>query len=78
MFGHLTEQVQDVRFANSYNPLPLEQRSPELAKVFKYIEGGAFGDGQTYEALLKTVSCAAFRCILVLTWHRCMITITTL
>jgi starch phosphorylase len=56
MFGHLTEQVGDVRFNNSYNPLPLEQRSPELAKVFKYIEGGAFGDGHTYDALLKTVS----------------------
>ena len=56
MFGHLTEQVQQVRYNNSYNPTPLEQRSPELAAVFKFIESGAFGDGGIYEALLKTVS----------------------
>jgi hypothetical protein len=27
----------------------------ELAAVFKYIEKGTFGDGHTYDALLKTV-----------------------
>lgn len=55
MFGHLTDQVQQVRFNNSYNPLPLEQRSPELAEVFKTIEANAFGDGNVYQALLRTV-----------------------
>ncbi|ORX39038.1 carbohydrate phosphorylase-domain-containing protein [Kockovaella imperatae] len=55
MFGHLAEQVQDVRYNNSYNPTSLEQRSPELYEVFKFIESGAFGEGQIYEALLKTV-----------------------
>ena len=55
MFGHLTEQVQQVRFNNSYNPLPLDQTSPELAVVFKHIESGAFGDGHIYEPLLSTV-----------------------
>ena len=56
MFGHLNDQVNQVRYNNSYNPLPLEERSPELAAVFKYIESGAFGDGHIYESLLKTVS----------------------
>ncbi|RXK39024.1 starch phosphorylase [Tremella mesenterica] len=55
MFGHLADQVAQVRFNNSYNALPLEQRSPELAEVFKMIESGTFGDGHIYEALLKTV-----------------------
>jgi starch phosphorylase len=55
MFGHLAEDVQQVRYSNSYNPTPLEQRSPELAQVFKKIESGAFGDGHIYESLLKTV-----------------------
>jgi len=58
MFGYLNEQVEKVRYDNTYNPLPLEQRSPELAAVFKYIESGAFGDGHIYESLLKTVSLA--------------------
>jgi starch phosphorylase len=57
MFGHLTDQVNQVRYNNTYNPVPLDERSPELAAVFKYIESGAFGDGHIYEALLKTVSC---------------------
>lgn len=55
MFGHLADQVQQVRFNNSYNPLPLEQRSPELAEVFKKIETGVFGDKHIYESLLRTV-----------------------
>jgi len=55
MFGHLTDQVQQVRLNNSYNPLPLDQRSPELAEVFKTIEAGTFGDGNVYAPLLATV-----------------------
>lgn len=55
MFGHLAEDVQQVRYSNSYNPTSLEERSPELAEVFKKIESGAFGDGHIYESLLKTV-----------------------
>lgn len=56
MFGYLNDQVQQVRYNNSYNPLPLDQRSPELATVFKHIESGAFGDSSIYDSLLKTVS----------------------
>ncbi|WVW79209.1 hypothetical protein I302_101175 [Kwoniella bestiolae CBS 10118] len=55
LFGHLTEQVEGVRFTNSYQPTPLEQRSAELAEVFKAVESGTFGEGSTYESLLKTV-----------------------
>ncbi|WVQ93324.1 hypothetical protein IAU59_000392 [Kwoniella sp. CBS 9459] len=55
LFGHLAEQVEGVRFTNSYQPTPLDQRSPELAQVFKAIESGTFGEGSTYESLLKTV-----------------------
>lgn len=58
MFGYLNDQVEAVRYNNSYNPLPLEQRSPELATVFKCIESGAFGDGGIYGPLLKTVRSA--------------------
>lgn len=58
MFGHLADQVQQVRFNNSYNPLPLDQRSPELAAAFKYIESGVFGDAHIYDPLLKSVSVA--------------------
>lgn len=56
MFGHLTDQVAGVRYNNSYNPLPLEQRSPELFQAFKEIEKGTFGDSHIYDPLLKTVS----------------------
>lgn len=56
MFGHLTEQVAGVRYNNSYNALPLEQRSPELFQAFKEIEKGTFGDRHIYDPLLKTVS----------------------
>jgi starch phosphorylase len=62
MFGHLNDQVAQVRFNNSYNPLPLEQRSPELAEVFKFIESGAFGEAHIYDALLKTVSIGRYVC----------------
>nr|XP_031862304.1 uncharacterized protein CI109_002269 [Kwoniella shandongensis]KAA5529376.1 hypothetical protein CI109_002269 [Kwoniella shandongensis] len=55
LFGHLTEQVEGVRFSNSYQPTPLEQRSSELQDVFRAIESGTFGDGGIYEPLLKTV-----------------------
>ncbi|WVN91095.1 uncharacterized protein L203_106342 [Cryptococcus depauperatus CBS 7841] len=55
LFGHLTEQVEGVRYTNSYQSTSLEQRSPELAEVFKAIEAGTFGDGGVYGPLLKTV-----------------------
>ncbi|KIR52496.1 starch phosphorylase [Cryptococcus gattii Ru294] len=55
LFGHLAEQVDEVRYTNTYQPTPLEQRSPELAQTFKAIEAGIFGDGAIYAPLLKTV-----------------------
>lgn len=56
LFGFLSKDVEAVRYANSYTPTPLEERSPELAAAFKAIEAGIFGDGGVYEPLLKTVS----------------------
>ncbi|TYJ55309.1 hypothetical protein B9479_004032 [Cryptococcus floricola] len=55
LFGYLAEQVDGIRYTNTYQPTPLEQRSNELAQVFKAIENGTFGDGGTYAPLLKTV-----------------------
>lgn len=56
LFGHLAQDVEAVRYANSYNQTSLEERSPELFEVFKAIEANKFGDGHVYEPLLKTVS----------------------
>jgi starch phosphorylase len=44
-----------VRYSNAYQPTPLEERSPELAEVFKAIQAGTFGDGHVYDPVLKTV-----------------------
>ncbi|KAL1406048.1 Non-essential glycogen phosphorylase [Vanrija albida] len=55
LLGHLAADVEAVRYSNSYNPTPLEERSPELAAVFKAIEANTFGDGHVYEPLLKTI-----------------------
>jgi glucan phosphorylase len=77
MFGYLNDQVQQVRYNNSYNPLPLDQRSPELATVFKHIESGAFGDSSIYDSLLKTVSSFNDHYIAELMYLRCTNTTTT-
>ncbi|WVQ81442.1 hypothetical protein IAT38_003566 [Cryptococcus sp. DSM 104549] len=55
LFGHLAEQVDGVRYTNTYQPTPLVERSQELDQVFKAIEKGTFGEGSIYESLLKTV-----------------------
>lgn len=55
-YRYIADHFTAVRYSNSYNPTSLEERSPELAAVFKAIEAGTFGDGHVYEPLLKTVS----------------------
>lgn len=57
LFGHLTPDVDHVRYLNRYQAMPLNERSPELAKVFKAIRDGMFGpgDGNYYGPLLDTV-----------------------
>jgi glucan phosphorylase len=33
LFGHLTPDVDQVRYLNQYQPMSLQDRSPELTKV---------------------------------------------
>ncbi|KAG8974355.1 Non-essential glycogen phosphorylase [Tulasnella sp. 425] len=54
-FGHLTPNVEDLRYNHRYRPVPLEQRSPALAVVVDVIAQGRFGDGSIYEPFLNTI-----------------------
>jgi len=54
-FGHLTPAVEDLRHQHVYHPIPVEQRSPALAKVLDAISSGRFGDAGVYEPLLNTI-----------------------
>ncbi|KZS95388.1 glycogen phosphorylase [Sistotremastrum niveocremeum HHB9708] len=54
-FGHLTPQVEDVRHAHLYHPVPVEERSPALANVLNEISSGRFGPAPDFEPLLNTV-----------------------
>ncbi|TFY73832.1 hypothetical protein EWM64_g10180 [Hericium alpestre] len=54
-FGHLTPDVEDLRYQHTYHPIPIEEKAPGLAKVIDYISAGAFGDGAVYEPLLNTI-----------------------
>jgi len=54
-FGHLTPAVEDLRHQHVYHPVPVEEKSPRLAKVLNEISGGRFGDGGVYEPLLNTI-----------------------
>ncbi|KAG7562385.1 hypothetical protein FFLO_02165 [Filobasidium floriforme] len=57
LFGHLTPDVDHVRYLNEYQAMPLQERCAELAKVFDAIKGGMFGNGNgdNYTSLLYTV-----------------------
>ncbi|KAG1767353.1 glycosyltransferase family 35 protein [Suillus placidus] len=54
-FGHLTPAVEDLRYQHIYHPVPVEQKSPALAKVLDKISSGLFGDRGVYEPLLDTI-----------------------
>ncbi|EIN05688.1 glycosyltransferase family 35 protein [Punctularia strigosozonata HHB-11173 SS5] len=54
-FGHLTPDVEGLRYQHAYSPIPVEQKSPGLANVLNQISAGRFGDGSVYEPLLNTV-----------------------
>jgi starch phosphorylase len=54
-FGHLTPAVEDLRHQHVYHPVPVEEKSPRLAKVLNEISAGRFGDGGVFEPLLNTV-----------------------
>jgi starch phosphorylase len=48
-FGHLTPAVEDLRYQHMYHPVPVEQKSPALARVLQEISSGLFGDQGVYE-----------------------------
>jgi len=54
-FGHLTPAVEELRYQHTYHPVPVEEKSPALAKVLNEISAGRFGDGSVYEPLLNTI-----------------------
>ncbi|KAG1873774.1 starch phosphorylase [Suillus subluteus] len=54
-FGHLTPAVEDLRYQHVYHPIPVEQKSPALARVLNEISSGLFGDRGVYEPLLNTI-----------------------
>jgi starch phosphorylase len=41
--------VEDLRYQHVYHPVPLEQKSPALARVIDTIASGFFGDGAAYQ-----------------------------
>ena len=54
-FGHLTPAVEELRYQHTYHPVPVEQKSPALARVLNEISSGRFGEGYVYEPLLNTI-----------------------
>jgi starch phosphorylase len=48
-FGHLTPAVEDLRYRHMYHPVPVEKKSPSLARVLDAVSSGLFGDGGVYE-----------------------------
>ncbi|EPQ56072.1 hypothetical protein GLOTRDRAFT_27930, partial [Gloeophyllum trabeum ATCC 11539] len=54
-FGHLTPDVEGLRYQHTYHPVPVEQKSPALAAVLKEVSAGRFGDPGVYEPFLNTV-----------------------
>jgi len=54
-FGHLTPDVEDLRYQNTYHPIPVEQKSPALAHVLNTVSSGIFGGDGVYEPLLNTI-----------------------
>jgi glycogen phosphorylase len=48
-FGHLTPDVEELRYQHLYHPVPIEQKCPALAHVLNKVSEGTFGDGAPYE-----------------------------
>ncbi|VVT57088.1 uncharacterized protein SAPINGB_P005528 [Magnusiomyces paraingens] len=53
LFGHLAEKVEDLRTAHRTGSSALD---PQLAKVFKAIEDGLFGDATIYNDLINSIA----------------------
>ncbi|KAI6125907.1 glycosyltransferase family 35 protein [Pisolithus croceorrhizus] len=54
-FGHLTPAVEELRYQHQHHPVPVEEKSQDLARVLDQISAGLFGDGSVYEPLLNTI-----------------------
>jgi starch phosphorylase len=54
-FGHLTPDVDKLRYEHTYHPTPIEQKCPALAHVLNTISANTFGGDGVYEPLLNTV-----------------------
>ncbi|KAI0276052.1 glycosyltransferase family 35 protein [Russula aff. rugulosa BPL654] len=54
-FGHLTPDVEDLRYQHTYRPIPVEEKSPALAHVLNTVSSGIFGGDGVYEPLLNTI-----------------------
>ncbi|KAI0060095.1 glycosyltransferase family 35 protein [Artomyces pyxidatus] len=54
-FGHLTPDVEPLRYQHTYHPIPVEEKSPALAAVLNTVSSGIFGADGIYEPLLNTV-----------------------
>jgi glycogen phosphorylase len=52
-FGHLTPDVEGLRYQHLYHPVPVEQKSPGLANVLNQISSGRFGDAGVFEPYVK-------------------------
>jgi starch phosphorylase len=48
-FGHLTPEVEGLRHANRYRPVPLQEKCPALAHVLTEVGQGRFGDGSAFQ-----------------------------
>ena len=48
-FGHLTPDVEDLRYQHTYRPIPVEQKCPRLAEVLDTVSSGIFGGDGVYE-----------------------------
>ena len=48
-FGHLTPDVEDLRYQHAYHPIPVEEKSPALANVLNAVSSNTFGGDGVYE-----------------------------
>ena len=48
-FGHLTPDVEDLRYQHTYHPIPVEKKCPALAHVLDTVSSGTFGGDGVYE-----------------------------
>lgn len=53
LFGNLAEDVEDLRHSHNYGQHTIDS---DLQKVFEAIRSGAFGDPESFSALVKSVT----------------------